>query len=278
MKKLRNIWLVLLAVFTMCGFAACSEGAPQKTGASGTAIALGHGSCVTEVTVIVDGYGNPVKVQFDDIFPASNVYGNMALKKENDGVPTVAIDEKTTQFRYLRIGARYFECDASGKYYEMGNAANKLADDLMTYYKTEEGTQWYYDSFVANALYICAVSEDGVQIGDVKLADKYKFNTANGSMRKRYSRYWSTLGSGSIGQISGLGFNGNMDMLENYLLANGFEAIDDIVLPGKEGNTTGYNVIGGVTTGATLSADTGIYLKTAKTAYEKALAAQKDLL
>lgn len=275
MKKQHSILVALILALVVCSFTACSEGAPKKSGAVGTAIALGHGSCVTEVTVVVNGYGEPVKVQFDDIFPASNVYTNMALKKEGDTTEVVQVGT-SSYFKYLRIGQKYFKADENGKYYEMGSASGKITDDLMTYYKTAEGTRWYYDSFLSGNLWICAESESGTEIDGVKLADKYKFNTSNGSMRKRYSRYWSTLGSGSIGQVSGLGFNGNMDMLENYLLAHGFDALasdDAIVLPKDSG--TGYNVIGGVTTGATLSADTAIYLKTAKAAYENALAAQK---
>ena len=103
MKKQHSILVALILALVVCSFTACSEGAPKKSGAVGTAIALGHGSCVTEVTVVVNGYGDPVKVQFDDIFPASNVYTNMALKKEGDTTEVVQVGT-SSYFKYLRIG------------------------------------------------------------------------------------------------------------------------------------------------------------------------------
>ena len=69
-----------------------------------------------------------------------------------------------------------------------------------------------------------------------------------------------------------------MDMLENYLLEYGFDALSSenaIALPKSENNESSRNVIGGVTTGATLSKDTAIYLNTAKEAYNKAMEAAK---
>lgn len=277
MKRRHKLVAAVLAMVSAFALLGCSEGGPQKTGAMATAIGLGHGSCVTEVTVILDGYGKPKKVQFDDIFSVKDVYNNMNLGAD---APAVKVGEKDF-YKYLRIGDKYFEVNANGIYVEIGATSGTGISDLMTYYKTEEGTQWYYNAFIAKALYVCSVADDGKEVAGVKLKDKYAFNTSNGSMRKRYSRYWSTLGDGKISQSSGLGFNGNMDMLENYLLAYGFDALDNlesaIVLPGKDGNNTNYNVIGGVTTGATLSADTGIYLKVAKAAYDKAVEMQKQI-
>lgn len=274
MKKLNKFAAVLICVLMLMTLASCSETAPKKDGAIGKAIALGHGNCVTEVTVAVDGYGNPVKVIFDDIFPANNVYSNEKLMKEGF-TDYVEIGDKTKTFyyKYLHIGDKYFEVNDAGLYFDMSTGAGKIADDLMTYYKTTEGTQWYYDSFMAGKLYICAVDEEkGTAVGGVKLSDKYAFNTTNGSMRKRYSRYWSTLGEGTISQVSGLGFNGNMEMLETYILAYGFSAMEkDSAISLPKENGTRFNQIGGVATGATLSADTGIYMKVAYEAYKNAL-------
>lgn len=276
MKKASKFVTILLALTFAFALVGCSEGAPMKSGGMGTAIALGHNNCITEVTVIVDGYGQPVKVQFDDIFPVNNVYNNTAL---GYAAETKEISGKT-YYEYLQIGNKYFKVNDSGIYTEIGAAGGTGISDLVAYCKTEEGVQWYYDSFIAGEMYICAVSDSGTEVGGVKLSNNNKkniFNTANGSMRKRYSRYWSTSGGGNIGQVTGLGFNGNMDMLENYLLAYGFDALNNdgaITLPNKDNNR--FNVIGGVTTGATLSADTAIYLKVAKAAYEKALASQTD--
>lgn len=270
MRKTSKFLCVLLTLCAVFGVTGCYEGGPDKGGAMATAIALGHSNCITEVTVVIDGYGNPTKIIFDDIFPASNVY-NTNLGAD---APKVTIDNKE-YYQYLRIGNKYFEVQNDGKYNEIG-ATNGITD-LVEYCKTDEGVQWYYDSFIAGAMQICVVSDEGTQVGnsDLKLADKYKFNTANGSMRKRYSKYWSASANGGIGQVTGRGFNGNMDALEAYLLAYGFDNVDNVVLPNGDSNKTNYNIIGGITTGATLSADTGIYLKVAKAAYDKALALQK---
>lgn len=266
MKRIRNAVTavaMLLCMAVCC--TGCYEGSPDKGGAMATAIGLGHGNCITEVTVAVDGNGKLTKVVFDDIFPVTGVCNNTALGVD---APIVEIGTKK-YYQYLRIGDKYFEVQQNGNYDQIG-AANGITD-LATYCTTEAGVQWYYDSFVSGVMQICKVSDDGVQAGDVKLAKAYNFNTSNGSMRKRYSRYWSASGTGSIGQVTGRGFNGNMEALETYLLAYGFDGVGDITLPNANNP---YNVIGGVTTGATLSADTALYLNVAKKAYDKAIAMQ----
>lgn len=272
LKKLSALLAALLALtLTFFAVTGCSEKSDMKKNASGTAVALGHGNCVTEATVITDGFGRVKRVLFDDIFPASNVYNNTALGTDAEIVSVSGKD----YYKYLRIGDKYFSVGENGIYSEIG--ATGGITDLMNYYKTPAGVRWYYESFLSGNLYVCKESEEGKAVGDVKLADKYKFNTQYGSMRKRYSRYWSTQGS-DLGQVSGLGFVGNMDMLENYLLEYGFDAIGSenaIALPKSENNSSNRNVIGGVTTGATLSKDTAIYLNTAKEAYNKAMEAAK---
>lgn len=292
MKKIRNA-IVTAALLVCLAFSltACYEGGPDKGGATATAIALGHHNCITEVTVVIDGYGNPVKVVFDDIFPVADVYSNVYNDTTKTGIGkgaetftiTVVTNEgtpqekstTTTYFKYLHIGNKYFEgSDVNGApvYAEM-QADNGIAD-LEAYCKTDAGVQWYYDSFLSGVMEVCKIdNETGTAVGNVKLAKASNFNTSNGSMRKRYSRYWSALGSGSIGQVAGLGFNGNMDALETYLLAYGFDALDNIdTAIAKDG---AYNAIGGITTGATLGGDIKIYLRVAKAAYDKALALQK---
>ena len=267
---------VVIALTILLSASACSEGGAGR-GAEGKAIGLGHGNCVTEVTVIVDGFGQPKRVIFDEIFPVGNVCTNTALGSAAETVTVGEGDKAKKYYKYLHIGDKYFVADEYGVYSQMGGGD---IEDLADYCTTGEGVQWYYDSFIANKMFVCAVAAEGTEIDGVHLADKYKFNTANGSMRKRYSRYWSSSGTGNIGQISGLGFVGNMDMLENYLLTYGFDALDDvdsaITLPNKDGNDTNFNIIGGVTTGATLSGDTGKYLKVAKAAYENALQALRQ--
>lgn len=270
-KRLFAIACTLCLALCVCG---CAETMPEKSGAVGTAIALGHHDCITEVTVAIDGYGKPKRVIFDDIFPVSDVCTNTALGKD---APIETIGEGNAAkeyYKYLRVGSKYFRVNEDGKYAEIGAAGGTGISDLAEYCKTEAGVQWYYDSFKAGALKICTESESGTMVGSVKLADKYSFNTANGSMRKRYSRYWSTAGTSKINQVTGLGFNGNMERLETYLLAYGFDALDDVrTAVVKEEN--GYNSIGGVSTGATLAGDIVIYLGVAKAAYQNALDAQK---
>ncbi|MDE6399064.1 MAG: hypothetical protein K2L51_07065 [Clostridiales bacterium] len=287
MKKIRNA-LISAALLVCLAFSltACYEGGPDKGGAMATAIALGHGDCITEVTVAIDGYGNPTKVVFDDIFPVKNVYSNVYDAETKTGIGqgaetftiTKTVNEKpqeTKYFRYLHIGNKYFEgseVNGAPVYTEM-NAENGIID-LEAYCKTDAGVQWYYDSFMSGVMEVCKIDDAaGTQVGSVKLGKASVFNTSNGSMRKRYSRYWSALGGGSLGQVAGLGFNGNMDALETYLLAYGFDALDNMdTAIVKDGS---YNAIGGITTGATLGGDIKIYLKVAKEAYEKALALQK---
>lgn len=275
LKRITALISAILAVaIIIAALSGCSEDEKKedKSNVYGTAIALGHGNCVTEATVIADYKGRPIKVRFDDIFPASNVYNNTALGADAE---TVNIGGKD-YYKYLRIGAKYFTVNENGTYSEMGTESGIA--DLMAYYKTDDGVRWYYNSFLSGDLYVCAESDDGKTVGEVKLADKYKFNTQYGSMRKRYSRYWSVQ-SGDLGQISGLGFAGNMEMLEEYLLTNGFNAVNGnsyVTLPGAEGNSGKFNIVGGVATGATLSKDTAVYLNTAKAAYDTAMRSKSD--
>ena len=273
MKKIGKLVLsVCLALACVFSFAACNEGAPQKTAGTGTGIMFGHGNCVTEAIVTVDGYGKPIKVLFDDIFPLSNVCSYADL---DASAPKVG-----NNYQYVRIGTHYFEADADGKYNEIGS--DNGINDFMTYYSsTDDGLQLYYNAFLSGNLWVCKVVDasdaKAVQVGGIYLADSKAFNTSNGSMRKRYSKYWSV--HANLG-ASSLGFIGNMEMLENYLLAYGFDALsgnikDTVKTPSQAGGK--YNVIDGVTTGATLSGDAYIYLTAAYKGYQAALNSQKTL-
>ena len=293
MKKIGKLVLsVCLALACVLSLAACNEGAPQKSAGTGTGIMFGHGSCVTEAIVTVDGYGKPIKVLFDDIFPLKDISGtikfddkgaDISLDKAASKVevpPATSQGKPSYYYQYVRIGTHYFKADEQGKYNEIG--VSDGITDFMTYYSsTDEGLQLYYDAFMSGNLYICKVVEEGtdkaVKVGDIYLLDSTAFNTSNGSMRKRYSKYWSV--HTNFG-ASSMGFIGNMEMLENYLLAYGFDALTGdikaaVTIPKEAGGK--YNVIDGVTTGATLGTDAYIYLTAAYKGYQAALESQKTL-
>lgn len=289
MKKTVKTVICALMAFTMLfAVSACSEWTPEggagplKSSAQGKAIGLGNGNAVIEVVVVVDGYSKAIKVQFDEIFSVADVASNIAMTEIRSADKLTVTGNKCElvtiggkqYYKYLRIGDKYFMAgDTANLYKQIGGDA--AITDLSAYCQTEAGIKWYYDCFEAVQLKVCKEDNtSGTQAGDVKLSDVANFNTANKSMRKRYSSYWNS----QTNLIAGsLGFNGNMDMLENYLLAYGFDKIENIVLPKKGDNNTIYNIIGGITTGATLSANTKFYLNVAKAAYDQALANQTNL-
>lgn len=266
MKKFIKILLSLsLALSLLFTAAACAEGAMGSgKNRSATASGVGYDGCVIEVTIVVDGFKNPIKVQFDEIFGIKNVASAFDQTDMNNNI-TIG---KNNYNKFIRIGDKFFvgESDGTNVTYK-GIGTNTIAD-AAKYVATAEGAKYYYDSFIKGDLYSLKVDDTGTEVGEFKLKDNKTFNTAHGSMRKRYSKYWSTSGTGTIGQPSGLGFNGNMDALENYLIAYGFDNSDKVNLPGKDGNNSKYNVINGITTGATLSANTSLYINVAKAAYD----------
>ena len=273
MKKLSKFVLsVCLALVCVLSFAACNEGAPQKTAGTGKGILLGHQNCTIEAIVTVDGYGRPIKVLIDEIFPLSSVCSNATLDAD---APKVG-----NNYQFVRIGDHYFEADEQGKYNEIG-VSGGINDFMNHYTSTDEGLQLYYDAFMSGNLWVCKVVDESdakaVKVGELYLADSKAFNTTNKSMRKRYSTYWSS--QANLG-ASSMGFIGNMEMLENYLLAYGFDALtgnikDTVKTPSQAGGK--YNVIDGVTTGATLGGDAHLYLTAAYKGYQAALESQKTL-
>lgn len=279
MKKIcRSLACAVIAVAMLFAIAGCSEQPNKKSNGMATAIGLGHQNCITEATVIVDGYGEVLKVQFDEIFPVNNVTNFDGLSATADKILIPGSETKPVNYyAYLHIGDKYFKgtltADNKSVSYAQIGATSGAIGDLVEYCKTEEGVKWYYDSFIAGKMNVCKVDATGTAIGGVTLKDDKTFNTANGSMRKRYSKYWSTSGTGTIGQIGGLGFNGNMDMLENYLITYGFAGSDNIKLPVKGESL--FNEINGITTGATLNADTAKYIAVAQKAYDEAIKMSK---
>lgn len=290
MKKVSKIVLsTLMALACVLSFAACNEGAPQKTSAMGVAVRCGYDNCVTEATVIVDGYGQPVRVRIDDIFPLTSVCVNDTTKPSWQQVALDADAEKVTvgnveYIRYVRIGDRYFEASATdGKYNEIG-VENGLQDFWGYYTSTETnaGVEMYYKAYLDKKLYTCKLSDESdpkaTKVGEIYLANSKAFTTSNGAMRKRTSKYWNIAGNMLSG--SELGFNGNMERLEDYLLAYGFSALEGdikstVLTPSQAGGN--YNVVAGVTTGATLGSHAYMYLTVAYDAYKIALENQKAL-
>lgn len=281
MKKfLRLMISSLLVAVSAFGFIACSE--MGGVGSMATAIGQGHGTPATiiEVTVSVDGAGMPKKVHFDEIMPVNyamqttravetgSIFEYVSAKNATTGAET-----KTKVYNVLYIDGIAFKADVTTgsngvqtvKY--KGSRNGTAIDDLATYCAlADQGMQWYYDSFVNKKCFYGKENTDGTTS-----ITTTAFTTTYGSMRKRYSTYWSK--NSSISQFSGLGIQGNWDALENYLLAYGFDGISDegaIVNP-KDTTSGLYVEINGIQTGATLSADTGLYLKVAKAAYDKAL-------
>ena len=122
MKMYKRLFAVACTLCLALGLCGCAETMPEKSGAMGTAIALGHNNCITEVTVVIDGYGKPKRVIFDDIFPVSDVYNYTALGSD---APTETIGEGTAAkeyYKYLRVGGKYFRVNEDGKYAEIGAA------------------------------------------------------------------------------------------------------------------------------------------------------------
>lgn len=282
MKKIcRSLACAVIAVAMLFAIAGCSEQPNKKSNGMATAIGLGSSNCITEATVIVDGYGDVKRVLFDEIFPVKDVTSFEGLAISNipntdpkvPYVPEKVAIGKSNYFKYLQIGDKYFEANATtaNKYAEIGVTSGAIGD-LVAYCETEAGVKWYYDSFIAGKMQVCAIDDKiGKQVGDIKLANAGSFNTANGSMRKRYSKYWDATGTGLI--VGNLGFKGNMDMLENYLITYGFAGSDNIKLPVKGESL--FNEINGITTGATLSADTAKYIAVAQKAYDQAIKMSK---
>lgn len=270
MKKISKVVLsVCLALACVFSFAACNEGAPQKTAGMGTAIygKVGHAGCVAEATVIVDGYGQPIKVTLDDIFPLKDVCKYAALAPD---APKVG-----DYYQYIQIGDAVFEADANGKYNQIG-VENGITD-FEAYYNSPDsdaGIKMYYNAFIDKKLNVLTPS-DASNTEAVQLAGAYytakAFNTDQGSMRKRYSKYWK----GDMLYGSYLGFVGNMEMLENYLLTYGFKALEGNIENAVQ-NVNGYQTIDGITTGAT-AVHSYMYLEAAYNAYKLALENQKAL-
>lgn len=304
MKKVSKIVLsVCMALACVLSFAACGKNTnngPTKTAGIGTAIysQAGHGKCVTEATVVVDGYGNPTKVTIDEIFSLKDVCSYKATDAQgtkdenayvldaNAPVVTVTTGEGASAtyanyYQYVQIGNAVFQADANGKYNQIG--VENGIQDFQAYYENTQssaGVEMYYNAYLNNQLKVLTPAAQDTPKA-VKVGENYylvkAFNTSNGSMRKRLSKYWSANANGGISQSSGLGFNGNMDALENYLLVNGFSAISESLkktdLPAGTG---GYLTLNGVNTGATAS-DSYLYLITAYKAYNNALANRKDI-
>ncbi|MDE7395797.1 MAG: hypothetical protein K2M95_06740 [Clostridiales bacterium] len=276
MKKVSKIVLSALMAFAcVLSFAACNEGAPQKSAGKATAIygQVGHGNCLAEATVVVDGYGNPIKITLDDIFSLDDVCTYTSL---DANAPKVTVDTKE-YYEYIQIGDAVFQANANGKYSQIGVGSG--ITDFWAYYtdtESDAGRQMYYKAFLDKKLNVLTPVAEGTA-GAVQLAGSYykatAFNTSNGSMRKRYSKYWSASGNMMYG--SNLGFNGNMEMIENYLLGYGFSGLDGNIQEAVK-TEGGYQAINGVSTGAT-AVHTYMYISAAYNAYKLALENQKAL-
>jgi hypothetical protein len=277
--------LALCAGFTAAG---CSEAGPARS--SATAISRGHGGTITEVSIVIDGYGGVVHAAFDEIFNVT--YGSQMTKAVYDGT-TVADDLKLTvgtayHYKYLSIADKVFEARVDGTkiyYDEISDSSAKITDVNAYMNSTQEAVQWYYDAYKAGKLQKLTVQDDTA--GTVTVAGvKYKtapMNTIYGSMRKSQSTYWSNASASGIAQASGLGWKGNMEALAQFLYAHGFTGMEYLAdfdstdpekveaVKAKLKLENGYVNIENngisVTSGATLSGDTYLYLGTAYKAF-----------
>ncbi|MDR2202271.1 MAG: hypothetical protein LBP26_05880 [Clostridiales bacterium] len=253
--KIKGMFLTaILALVAAFGPLACSE--YGAAGSTGVGIGKGHNGTVMEVTVILDGAGFPKKVQFDEIFNVDYA-GEMSEATYNgysEAVRAQAAVKLGTKYYYkvLVLDDNYFDIVTDdGKFVGYsGKAGGKEVANLFDYAKTEgEGLEWYYDCVArGKAFYGTKVSDTEYGFILNSRNAKIPFTTTYQSIRKRYSTYWSANIAGL-----GLGWRGNVERMENYLLTHGFEGLDTSV------NSTGAT-----------ATDTPNYMEAALRAYNNA--------
>jgi hypothetical protein len=277
-RTFKKVVLFAAAALTAFALAACSETGGAR--ASATAIGAGHGgypgTTVIEVTVIVDGAGQPVKVQFDELFSVFDAATRAAASADTKELTVVGGNGRAAKVnltKVLQIDGKFFELDftapdANGestveyKGVDTGAGFNDGKDIIAYTTSDPAGIEWYYNA-VVNKKAFYAKENAGVYE-----ATATPFTTVNGSIRKRYSTYWTT----GLAQFSGLGIKGNWEALENYLLTYGFDGVTNAGAVVNPGGDKLYVEINGTVTGATMSPDAPQYLKVAKDAYDKAVA------
>ncbi len=291
MKKKFLVLAVALVSAMLCGFfAGCSEMGPGRGHA--TVATIGYDGNVCEVEIVVDGYGGVAYVAFDEIFNvyyASQVKDKAAFDALPDGGGFTVSGARSDTYHYtlISVGDKFFTGHADGRqavYDEIDSGTGELKSggitDLNTYMGKKENVEWYYNAYKSSALKTYIPDAAGaVEIGE----GTYKANNmlpTYGSMRKSKSTYWNTPSS-----PSGLAWRGNMQALEAFVMANGFEGLEFLenfdsddaeVIAGiiekfERNEESGYVTINDKPSGATLVSDTYMYLGTAYRAYRAAM-------
>lgn len=273
-KVLRVVISMSLVILAACSFIACDEGGDYK---EAVAYEYCNQGTILEVSMVTDGT-KVVYVRFDELFnlDLAGLANDVTLKAEEKFIVNIKQRDGTLEptdfYKYIKLGDKLLvgamktigAVDNAQEIAVYSSFSDQGAESVFNIEENEEDLKLYYESINSGAAMYQLLADDSTST-DLKFEDGKALTTSYSNIRKRSSTYW-------VGSSFKLGWHGNMDALEKYLVMNGVDNIDE--KGNYVANDKKENVISGINTGATLGSGTGAYeyLRVAKSAYDLAIA------